>query len=167
MLKLLGTSCWYRDNCITKLWSHCSYFLYLYMVFLQHFFHSEQHFFHVIQTFQTDWVYSNPQSSLFMQNSCSVNYLCIMSKVTCGSIHVIKYFKFTKKQTIAINTCMDPPSMIFQKFLISIYTSVFVTSKCKIQYKNHLFWNFNVRIKIFESWYRDVVVDLLLIVIMW
>ena len=56
VLQLLGTSCWYRDNCITKLWAHSSYFLYLYMVFLQHFFHSEQHFFHVLWTFRTDWV---------------------------------------------------------------------------------------------------------------
>ena len=51
MLQLLGTSCWYRDNCITKLWAHCSYFLYLYMVFFQHSFHSEQHFFHLDRQF--------------------------------------------------------------------------------------------------------------------
>ena len=45
VLQLIGTSCWYRDNCITKLWAHRSYFLYLYMVFFQHYLHSEQHFF--------------------------------------------------------------------------------------------------------------------------
>ena len=56
VLQLLGTSCWYRDNCITKLWAHCSYFLYLYMIFLQQCVHSEQHCFPVLRTFQNDWV---------------------------------------------------------------------------------------------------------------
>ena len=55
VLQLLGTSCWYRDNFITKLWAHRSYFLYLYIVFFQHCFHSKQHCFHVLRTFQTDW----------------------------------------------------------------------------------------------------------------
>ena len=47
MLQLLGTLCWYCDNCITKLWAHLSYFIYLYMVSFQHCFHSEQHCFHL------------------------------------------------------------------------------------------------------------------------
>ena len=51
VLQILGTSCWYRDNCITKLWSQSSYFLYLYMVFFQHCFHSEQHLFHLDRQF--------------------------------------------------------------------------------------------------------------------
>ena len=51
VLQLLGTSCWYRDNCIPKLWAHRSYFLYLYMVFFQHFFHLEQHCFHLDRQF--------------------------------------------------------------------------------------------------------------------
>ena len=42
VLQLLGTSCWYCDNCITKFWAQGSYFLYLYMVLLQHYFHSEK-----------------------------------------------------------------------------------------------------------------------------
>ena len=81
VLQLLGASWWYRDNCIPKLWSHCSKFLYLYMVFLQHCFHSEQHcflleetVFNVLQIFQTDWVEHSTKSSLVIQNSCSIDY---------------------------------------------------------------------------------------------
>ena len=51
VLQLLGTSCWYRDNCIPKLWAQGSYFLYLYMVFFRHFFHLEQHCFHLDRHF--------------------------------------------------------------------------------------------------------------------
>ena len=40
------SNCWdihvHHNIYITKLWALCSYFLYLYMVFLQHCFHSEQ-----------------------------------------------------------------------------------------------------------------------------
>ena len=79
VLQLLGTSCWYRDNCITKLWAHCSYFLYLCMVFCQHCFHSEQHRFPALRKFQTDWFESSTQSSLVIQNCCSVDYICILS----------------------------------------------------------------------------------------
>ena len=49
------------------------------MVFLQHCFHSEQHCFPVLRIFQTDWVLSNTQSSLVIQNSCSIDYPCILS----------------------------------------------------------------------------------------
>ena len=77
VLQLLGTSCWYRDNCITKLWDLRSYFIYLHMVFFQRCFRLEQHgftwidSFHVLQTFQTDWFESLTQSSLVINNSCS------------------------------------------------------------------------------------------------
>ena len=47
---------------ITKLWAQGSYFIYLYIVYLQHCFNSEQNCFysgtdsfHVLQKFQTDW----------------------------------------------------------------------------------------------------------------
>ena len=58
-----------------------SYVIYLYMVLLQHCFRSGQHcflleqtVFNVLQTFQTDWVDSSTQSSLVIQNSCSIDY---------------------------------------------------------------------------------------------
>ena len=79
VLQILGNSCWYRDNFITKLWTHCSYFIYLYIVFHQHWFHSEQHYFPVLLTFQTDWIYTNAQSSVVIQNFCSIDYPCILS----------------------------------------------------------------------------------------
>ena len=41
----------HHNNCITKLWAPGSYFLCLYMVFLQHCFHPEQHCFLLEQTF--------------------------------------------------------------------------------------------------------------------
>ena len=63
------------------MWDKGSYFLYLYMVFLQHFFYSEQHcflieqtFFNVLQIFQTDWVESSTKSSLATNNYCSIDY---------------------------------------------------------------------------------------------
>ena len=90
VLKILGTSCWYRENCITKLWAESSYFLYLYMVFCQHCFHLEQHWSPVLRTFQTDWVYSNIQYSLVIQNSCSMDYPFILS-------HVIPIYTFSLK----------------------------------------------------------------------
>ena len=60
--------------------SYRCYFLYLFMIFFQHCFHSEQPCFPVLRTLQTDWVHSNPQSSLFIQNSCSIEYPCILSR---------------------------------------------------------------------------------------
>ena len=77
VLQLLGTSCWYRDNCITKLWYLSSYFIYLYVVFFQHCFHLEQHCFHLDRQFScspniSNWLSQVPtQSSIVIQNSCS------------------------------------------------------------------------------------------------
>ena len=85
VLQLLGTSCWYCDNCITKLWALSSYFLYLYMVFIQHCFHLEQHCFHLDRQFSCSPNISNwlswfvTQSSLVIQNSCSSWRSCTLS----------------------------------------------------------------------------------------
>ena len=76
-LQLLGTSCWYRDNCITKLWALSSYFLYLYMVFIQHCFRLEQHCFHLDRQFSCSsnipilLIRVPTKSSIVIQNSCS------------------------------------------------------------------------------------------------
>ena len=84
MLQLLGTSCWYRDNCITKLWALSSYFLYLYMVFIQHCFHIEQHFVYIDRQFScspklSNWLSRIPtQSSLVIQNYCSSWLSCTL-----------------------------------------------------------------------------------------
>ena len=86
MVQLLGTSCWYRDNCITKLWNLSSYFLYLYMVSIQHCFHLEQHCFHIDRQFScspniSNWLSRVPtQSSLVIQNSCSSWLSCTLSR---------------------------------------------------------------------------------------
>ena len=64
-------------NWITKLWAKSSYFLYLCMVFFQHYFHLEQHCFHLDRQFScspniSNWLSQVPtQSSLVSQNSCS------------------------------------------------------------------------------------------------
>ena len=99
VLQLLRASCWYCDNCITKLWAHCSYYLYLYMVFCQHCFHSEQHFFPVLRTFHTDWVLAGPQSSLVIHNYWSIDYSCIMSALI---ISVIWYHVTSLRELIRI-----------------------------------------------------------------
>ena len=91
--QLLGTSCWYRDNCITKLWALSSYFLYLYMVFIQHCFHPEQHCFRLDRQFScssniSNWLSWIPtQSSIVIQNSCSSWLSCTLS----GSNRCFKY----------------------------------------------------------------------------
>ena len=80
VLQLLGTSCWYHDNGITKFWALSSYFLYLYIVFFQHCFHLEQHYFHIDRQFScspniSNWLSQIPtKSSLVIQNSCYSDY---------------------------------------------------------------------------------------------
>ena len=83
--QLLGASCWYCENCITKLWALSSYFFYLYMVFIQHCFQLEQHCFHLDRQFScysniSNWLSRIPtQSSLVIQNSCSSWLSCTLS----------------------------------------------------------------------------------------
>ena len=121
MLQPLRTPCWYCDNCITWLWALSSYFLYLYMVFIQQCFHSEQHYFTVLQTFQTDWVQSNPKSSLVIQNYFSIDYHCILSISTSapickGDLIFISALNLNGKliwtkdnpEDFGINTCHQP-----------------------------------------------------------
>ena len=86
MLQILGPSCWYRDNCITKLWAQSSYFLYLYMVFIQHCFQLEQHCFHLDIQFScssniSNWLSRIPtQSSLVIKNSFPSWVSCTLSR---------------------------------------------------------------------------------------
>ena len=101
VLQLLGTSCWYCDNCITKLWSLSSHFLYLYMVFIQHCFHLEQHFFHLDRQFScssniSNWLSRIPtQSSLAIQNSCSSWLPCTLSPLLYKcSVSVLKSYHY-------------------------------------------------------------------------
>ena len=87
MLQLLGNSCWYCDNYITKKWAHHSYFLYLYMVFFQHCFHLEQHCFHLDRQFSCspnipNWLNrvlnsnkSNNTELLFLRLACTLSPL--------------------------------------------------------------------------------------------
>ena len=62
------------------MWAISSYFLYLYMVFIQHCFHLEQHCFHLDRQFSfspktSNWLSWVPtQSSQVIQNSCSSDY---------------------------------------------------------------------------------------------
>ena len=85
VLQLLGTSCWYHDNCITKLWNLSSYFLYLYMVFIQMCFHLEQHCFHLDRQFScspniSNWLSRVPtQYSLVIHNFFSSWLSCTLS----------------------------------------------------------------------------------------
>ena len=80
MLQLLETSCWYFNNCITKLWAQGFYFLYLYIILFQHCFHLEQKKIiwidscHVLQTFQTYWFKSSTQYSLVIHSSFYTEY---------------------------------------------------------------------------------------------
>ena len=55
--------------------------------FLSTLFHSEQNCFPVLRTFQTDLFCSNPQSSLAIQNSCSIDYPFIMSPISTSSVN--------------------------------------------------------------------------------
>ena len=109
VLQLLGTTCWYRDNCITKLWALSSYLLYLYMVFIQHCFHLEQHCFHLDRQFSCSSKISNllsripTQSSLEIQNSCSSWLSCTLSILLHNMVDMdICDLIFLKKKCIGI-----------------------------------------------------------------
>ena len=84
VLQLLGTSCWYHDNCVTKLWDLTSKFIYLYMVFNQHCFHLEQYCFYLDRQFScssniSNWLSRVPtQYSQVIQNSCSSWLSCTL-----------------------------------------------------------------------------------------
>ena len=111
VLQLLETSCWYCDNCITKLWDLSPFFLYLYMVFIQHCFHLEQHCFHLDRQFScssniSKWLSRIPtQSSLVIQNSCSSWPSCTLSPLLykCSVFHPWFQVRFT--YILSTNVC--------------------------------------------------------------
>ena len=87
----------YLNICITKLWAKISVFLYIYMVFFQHYFHSEQHFFpSITYSFQcytniSNWlslvlnsIYFSRTELFFHRLSCIMSpflYNCFLSVV--------------------------------------------------------------------------------------
>ena len=96
--------------CIPKFWSVISYFLCLHgflstlfsiqnnIVFL-----IEQKIFNDLQTFQTNWVESSTQSSIIIQNSCSIYYPVLCQELLTSFL----------RHPIWINTRQYPGSSIF------------------------------------------------------
>ena len=130
-----------HKNCVTKLWSVRSYFLYLYMVSFQHCFYSEQEYFllkqtvlNVLQKFQTDWVDSSTKSSIVIQKSCSIDYL-LLYHPSCTSvlaqllsltlIYIILGVKLCSPTfLILMSSNCRPPS--HQSFLCTLHFSPFL-----------------------------------------
>ena len=124
------------------MWSQGSYFLYLYMVLLQHYFHSEKHcflleqtLFNVLKAYQTDWVESSTQFRLAIQNYCSIDntvlchpyFISVMSQLS--SITIINFILAVKPGSqiflVAMSANCRPPS--HQSILYILHFSPFLT----------------------------------------
>ena len=122
------------------------------MIFLQHFFYSEQHCFlleqtvlNVLQTFQTDWGYSSTQYCLFIQKSCSIGYplFCHLSCKSVlsqlSSLTIIYFIPGVKSCSptflVAISANCRPPS--HQSIFFILHFSSFLTkihSTCSVSF---------------------------------
>ena len=136
--QLLGNSCWYRDNCITKLWSLSSYFLYLYMVFIQHCFQLEQHCFHIDRQFScsskiSNWLSRIPtQSILVIQNSCYSELFCTLSpllyKCSVFSSQLLPlYISFLMLDQVHLHSyiqCLPTTDLLHTNQFCASYTSL-------------------------------------------
>ena len=99
------------------MWAQVSYFLYLYMVFLQHYFQSEQHCFLLEQkvfsfllTLQTDWVESSTQYSLVIKNYFSLYYPVFYHfGSTNPTIKILKWTTFMLR-----TSCVSSTGLMFE-----------------------------------------------------